>query len=66
MDGGIDNVVIEALKGLRSDMRTLRSEIHAELRDVKLRLAGAVPTQTHTRTVLRRYRSSAASDRDRY
>ena len=35
----IDNVVIEHLKGLRSDVQTLRSEMHVEFKDVKLRLS---------------------------
>jgi len=39
MDEGIDSLIIGYLKGLRSDVQSLRSEIHAEFRDVKLRLA---------------------------
>jgi hypothetical protein len=39
MDEGVDNLIIEHLKGLRSDVQSLRTEMHAEFRDVKLRLA---------------------------
>lgn len=39
MDEGIDHLIIEPLKGLRSDVQSLRSEMHAEFRDVKLRLS---------------------------
>ena len=35
----IDNVIIEHLKALRSDVRTLRSEMHVEFKDLKLRLS---------------------------
>ena len=35
----VDNVVIEHIKGLRSDVQTLRSEMHVEFKDVKLRLS---------------------------
>ena len=35
----IDNVVSEHLKGLQSDVQTLRSEMHVEFKDVKLRLS---------------------------
>jgi len=44
MDEGIDNLIIEHLKGLRSDVQSLRMEMHAEFRDVKLRLVLAVVT----------------------
>lgn len=39
MDEGIDHLIIEPLKGLRSDVQSLRSEMHAEFRDVRLRLS---------------------------
>ena len=39
MDEGIDNLIIEHLKGLRSEVQTLRGEMHSEFKDVKLRLA---------------------------
>ena len=35
----IDNLIIEHLKGLRSDLQTMRTEMHSEFRDVKQRLA---------------------------
>ncbi len=34
----VDNIIIEHLKGLRSDVATLRSDMHAEFKDVKGRL----------------------------
>ena len=37
MAGQVDNVIIEHLKALRSDVQTLRSEMHVEFKDVKLR-----------------------------
>ena len=39
MDANIDNLIIEHLKGLRSEVQTLRSEMHSEFKDVKQRLA---------------------------
>jgi hypothetical protein len=39
VDENIDNVIIEHLKGLRSEVQSLRGEMHAEFRDVKHRLA---------------------------
>lgn len=39
MEEGIDNLIIEPLKNLRSDVQSLRSEMHAEFRDVKHGLA---------------------------
>ena len=39
MDANVDNLIIEHLKGLRSEVQTLRSEMHSEFKDVKLRLA---------------------------
>ena len=35
----IDNLIIEHLKGLRSDVQTMRTEMHSEFKDVKQRLA---------------------------
>lgn len=35
----IDNGIIEHLKALRSDVQTLRTEMHLEFKDVKLRLS---------------------------
>ncbi len=35
MDASIDNLIIEHLEGLRSEVQTLRSEMHSEFRDVK-------------------------------
>ena len=43
MNENIDNPIIEHLKGLRSEVQTLRNEMHSEFRDVKLRL-GSVET----------------------
>ena len=34
----IDNLIIETLNGLRSDVQTMRTEMHPEFRDVKRRL----------------------------
>lgn len=39
MTENIDNVIIEHLKALRSDVQTLRGETHMEFKDVKLRLS---------------------------
>ena len=39
MDDSIDNLIIEHLKGLRSEVQTLRAEMHSEFRDVKQRRA---------------------------
>ena len=40
MNENIDSPIIEQhLKGLRSEVQTLRNEMHSEFRDVKLRLA---------------------------
>ena len=39
MAGQVDNAIIEHLKALRSDVQTLRSEMHVEFKDVKLRLS---------------------------
>jgi hypothetical protein len=38
MEESIDNLVIEPLKGVRSEVQTLRSEMHSEFRDVRHRL----------------------------
>ena len=35
----IDHLIIEHLKGLRSDLQTMRAAMHSECRDVKQRLA---------------------------
>ena len=34
----VDNIIIEQLKALRSDIAGMRSEMHAEFKDVKARL----------------------------
>lgn len=34
----VDNIIIEQLKALRSDIVGMRSEMHAEFKDVKARL----------------------------
>lgn len=39
MDESTDNLIIEHLEGLRSEVQTLRREMHAEFKDVKHRLA---------------------------
>ena len=39
MNENVDNLITEHLKGLRSEVQTLRTEMHSEFRDVKLRLA---------------------------
>ena len=44
MDESIDNVIIEHLKGRRSEVQTLRSWMHTEFRDVKHRLASVETT----------------------
>ena len=44
MEESIDNLIIEHLKGLRSEVQTLRSEMHSEFRDVKHRLTSVETT----------------------
>ena len=39
MTENVENIVIEHLKALRSDVQTLRSEMHVEFKDVKLRMS---------------------------
>ncbi len=39
MNENLDNLILQHLKGLRSEVQTLRSEMHSEFTDVKLRLA---------------------------
>ncbi len=39
MTENIDNVIIEHLKALRSDVQTLRGEMQLEFKDVKTRLS---------------------------
>ena len=34
----VDNIIIEHLKNLRSDVASMRSEMHTEFKDVKARL----------------------------
>ena len=36
--GNVDNIIIEQLKNLRSDVTSMRSEMHTEFRDVKARV----------------------------
>jgi predicted nucleic acid-binding Zn-ribbon protein len=40
MADNVENIVIEHLRALRSEVQTLRTEMHAEFKDVKLRLSG--------------------------
>ena len=44
MEESIDNLIIGHLKGLRSEVQTLRSEMHSEFRDVKHRLTSVETT----------------------
>ena len=44
MDERVDNLIIEHLKGLRSEVQTLRAEMHSEFRDVKHRLVSVETT----------------------
>ena len=44
MDKNLDNPFIEHLKGLRSEVQTLRAEMHSEFRDVKHRLVSVETT----------------------
>lgn len=39
-----ENLVLELLRTLRSDIQTLRSEMHGEFKDVKQRLSGVEST----------------------
>jgi len=39
MADNVENIVIEHLRALRSEVQTLRTEMHAEFKDVKLRLS---------------------------
>jgi len=38
MNDNIDNLILEQLRQLRNDIASLRTEMHDEFRDVKLRL----------------------------
>jgi ElaB/YqjD/DUF883 family membrane-anchored ribosome-binding protein len=49
LDESIDNPIIEHLKHLRSEVQTLRSEMHSEFRDVKHRLASVDTTIVATK-----------------
>lgn len=49
MDENIDNLIIEHLKGLRSEVQTLRNEMHSEFRDVKQRLASVETSMVGTK-----------------
>ena len=44
MDESTDNLIVEHLKGLRSEVQTLRSKMHSEFMDVKHRLASVETT----------------------
>ena len=44
MDESTESFVIEHLRGLRSQVQTLRVEMHSEFRDVKQRLASVETT----------------------
>ena len=35
----VENLVLEHLRGVRSDIQTLRTEMHGEFKDVKFRLS---------------------------
>lgn len=39
MNDNVENLVLEHLKALRSEIQTLRSEMHSEFKDVKMRLS---------------------------
>ena len=39
MTENVDNLVLEHLRALRSDVQTLRTEMHSEFKDVKYRLS---------------------------
>lgn len=39
MADNVENIVIEHLRALRSEVQTLRTEMHSEFKDVKLRLS---------------------------
>ncbi len=41
----VENLILEMLKGLRNEVQALRSEMHAEFQDVKLRLTSLVRGQ---------------------
>lgn len=38
MTENVENLILEMLKSLRNEVQTVRSEMHTEFRDVKLRL----------------------------
>lgn len=40
MADNVENLIIEQLKGLRSEVQTVRTEMHTEFKDVKQRIAG--------------------------
>ncbi len=39
MADNVGNLIIEHLKGLRSEVQTVRTEMHTEFKDVKQRIA---------------------------
>jgi hypothetical protein len=39
MSENVENLVLEHLRGLRSDIQALRAEMHSEFKDVKFRLS---------------------------
>ncbi|MEZ5583839.1 MAG: hypothetical protein R3F37_14795 [Candidatus Competibacteraceae bacterium] len=40
MADNIENIILEHLKALRNEVKSLREEMHEEFKDVKLRLHG--------------------------
>ena len=44
MNEHVDTLIIENVKGIRREVRTLRGEMHSALQDVKHRLAGSETT----------------------
>ena len=63
MDESIDNLIIEHLKGLRSEVQTLRSEMHSEFRDVKHRLASVETTIVARSTKQRTFEATPCGNR---
>ena len=49
MSDNLENHTLELLRLLRNDIQTIRTEMHAEFKDVKLRLTGVESAVTKAR-----------------
>ncbi len=42
MSDNVESLILEHLKGLRSEVQTVRTEMHTEFKDVKQRIASVL------------------------